>query len=77
MLVALSLTACTNDPQEATRVLEAQGYTNVVIEGYAFWGCDSNSDQFSNSWRATGVNGAPVKGVICSGWLKGYTVRVM
>lgn len=71
---ALTLSACGVNPEQGRRVLESQGYTNVVIGGWTMFGC-ANSDDFKSSFTATGSNGQKVEGVLCSGWLKGITVR--
>lgn len=70
----LALAGCGVDPGKAKRILEGQGMTDVVIGGYAFWGC-SDKDTFKSSFTAKDIKGQPVSGVICSGMLKGYTVR--
>ena len=72
-LVALS--GCT-DPKNATRALESAGYKDVQIEGYSFFGC-SGDDTYKTRFSATGVNGQPVDGVVCSGlFFKGQTIRL-
>lgn len=71
-VVAL-LASCGVNPHAAKSAIEAYGMTNVEIGGYAFFGC--GKDDFSSSFKATGVNGKPVSGVVCSGLLKGVTVR--
>lgn len=68
------LAGCGVNPEQATRILESQGYTEVRIGGYAFFGC-SEHDSFRSKFTATGANGQQVNGVICGGLLKGYTVR--
>lgn len=74
IVAASSLSSCGVNPTEATRALEAQGMTDVKIQGYAFWGC-AESDEFASKFEATGANGNAVSGVVCSGWFKGVTVR--
>ena len=71
--IALVLAGCTDAPT-ARKVLESQGYTDVQIGGYSFFGC-SESDQFHTEFTAKGMNGKQVSGVVCSGWMKGATVR--
>lgn len=72
--IALVLVGCT-DAKKATDVLESQGYTNIQIGGYSYFGC-SESDSVHTEFTATGVNGKPVSGVVCSSWWgKGATVR--
>lgn len=74
-IAALVILAACSDADTAKRAVEAQGFTDVVITGYTMWGC-SEDDTFRTGFYATGVNGVRVEGVVCSGWLKGATVRV-
>ncbi|WLR90898.1 hypothetical protein [Shinella zoogloeoides] len=62
------------DPATARRALEAQGLTNVRLDGYSFLGC-SRGETYSTSFRALGANGKPVSGVVCGGFFKNVTVR--
>lgn len=72
----VSLSACT-DTQEAQHVLEAQGFSDVVVTGYRFTGCGKD-DNVRTGFEATSINGTPVTGVVCSGigWGKSSTVRI-
>jgi hypothetical protein len=72
-LSALALSACSDAPT-AERVLIQNGYTKVVTTGYSVFGC-SDKDTFSTGFRAVSPNGTRVEGVVCSGWLKGATIR--
>lgn len=74
LCAAASVAACTR-PDQARQVLAAQGYTEIETTGYHVFGCSDN-DQFSTGFRARSVNGQRVRGVVCSGFLKGATVRV-
>ncbi len=71
---ALLLASCGVNPTTATRALEAQGLTNIQIEGYSWLGC-GKEDTFASNFSATGVNGAAVTGQVCQGLFKGTTVR--
>lgn len=71
--VLLALSAC-SDPKTARKALEDQGYTSIITKGYAFMGC-SEDDAFSTSFEAVSAAGKIVKGVVCSGWFKGATIR--
>ena len=70
----LLLSSCGVNPTTATRALEAQGLTNVRIEGYSWLGC-GKEDTFASNVSATGVNGVAVTGQVCQGLFKGTTVR--
>lgn len=65
--------SCT-DGDNATRILKEQGYTNIVITGHGFWSC-SKDDIFSTEFSAVSPTGITVKGVFCSGFTKGGTIR--
>jgi hypothetical protein len=71
---AACLGGCGVNERAAKTTLEAQGMTNVEIGGYPLWGCDEG-DTFKSKFTATGASGQPVSGVLCSGFLKGITVR--
>lgn len=71
---ALLIASCGVNPTTATRALEAQGLTNVRIEGYSWLGC-GKEDTFASNFSATGVSGAAVTGQVCQGLFKGTTVR--
>ena len=79
-VVWLSLTgltmSCEVSENEATRVLEAQGFDDIHLEGaeVVFSRC-SDSDSFSRGFRAKNSRGVEVRGVVCCGWLKACTVR--
>jgi hypothetical protein len=58
----------------ATHALDNQGFTEINLEGMAFFGC-SEDDYFRKKFTAKNVNGRSVSGVVCGGFLKGATVR--
>jgi len=79
LIVALSLIAalsagCTSSG-DATRALQGAGYTNIELTGYRFFGCGED-DTFHTGFQAVGPTGQRVSGVVCSGVLKGATVRI-
>ena len=65
--------SCTN-PEKAVEVLQKQGYTNIEITGYEFGAC-SEEDVFHTGFIAVSPSGYAVGGVVCSGLLKGSTIR--
>ena len=73
LFAVMLLSGCTA-PQDARDALEAQGFTEVSAGGYAFFGC-GNDDQFHTEFTAKNAAGKRVSGVVCSGWLKGATIR--
>jgi hypothetical protein len=72
-VVSIMLLGCTNG-DGAVRSLEGAGYTNIKITGYRLTGCHDD-DTFRTGFKATGPSGKPVTGVVCSGILKGSTIR--
>jgi len=75
MLVALSsvVFGCTR-PEQARTVLEQQGYDNIEIGWPRPHSCGED-DNFSATFTAV-KDGQEVKGVVCSGVLKGSTIRL-
>jgi hypothetical protein len=73
-LMLLCMTAC-SDQTTAVRLLEEQGYKNISITGYVFFGC-SEDDTFHTGFVATSAAGKQVEGVVCSDWFKGATIRL-
>ena len=80
LLIALAIlvvfTNCTNgsDFDKGKAQLENQGYTKVKDTGYS-WMCCSDSDMFASGFTAFDKNGNKQAGCICSGFLKGITIR--
>ena len=72
--LVICIVGCTNG-DGAVRALEGAGYTNIKITGYRITGCHDD-DTFRTGFKATGPSGKPVTGVVCSGILKGSTIRL-
>lgn len=72
--MAVILGACSDAPT-AKRILESAGYTDVSTSGYAFFAC-SQDDSFATGFTATAPGGQRISGAVCSGWLKGGTIRL-
>ncbi len=72
----LLLAACSGciDQPKAEKALKANNLKSVEITGYRFFGCGQD-DQFHTGFTALTQDNTPVSGVVCSGWLKGATVR--
>lgn len=70
------LIGCTNDTDfwKGKRQLENQGYTDIKNTGYSAFCCDEK-DQFSSGFTGKDKNGNVVSGCICSGIMKGITIR--
>lgn len=71
--LAITLTACSS-PNDANKALKAQGFTAIEAHGRAFFAC-SEDDTFATKFTATNPKGERVAGTVCSGWLKGATIR--
>ena len=69
----LLLAACTDKPG-AYKALDDLGFKNIDVGGYSWFMCDKN-DTFHTKFTAVNANGKPVSGAVCSGWLKGNTIR--
>lgn len=68
-----TLAACSDAPT-AERILAQNGYKNIKTTGYSMFSC-ADSDAFATGFVATSPNGTKVRGVVCSGWMKGGTIR--
>lgn len=69
---------CMVSETTAERLLEAQGYTEIVLGGPAPRHC-GRGDTRSRSFMAEGPTGQPVRGIVCCGgavWGKSCTLRL-
>jgi hypothetical protein len=76
LVVALALFipyAC-QSPETARKTLQDNGYTHIEITGYRWFICDEK-DTFSTGFKAVTPSGKQVSGAVCSGFLKGNTIR--
>ena len=74
LFLSAAFTGCI-DEDTATRALDGAGYTEIELIGYRLYGC-SESDDFATGFKAIGPTGRHVSGVVCSGVLKGATIRL-
>lgn len=68
---------CPGDADQAHRIVEDAGYTNITIGGAKPWRC-GRDDARSNSFEAIAPSGRHVEGVVCcsmTGCMKGCTMR--
>lgn len=72
LVIALFAIGCT-DGAAARSALEDDGYTDIELTGYSFFGC-GDDDTFHDGFRARRGDRV-VEGVVCCGWLKDCTVR--
>lgn len=73
VLVFFTLIGCSSS-NDAQKALKAAGYTDIQTHGKAFFAC-SEDDTFSTKFSATNPSGKRVSGTVCSGWIKGSTIR--
>jgi len=69
----LLLVGCT-DENGARKALTDQGYTNIEFTGYDFWTCGDDYT-FHTGFRAQSIAKKQVEGAVCSGWMKGYSIK--
>lgn len=73
--IPLALPNCLTQPEEATRILSASGYTGIEITGWRPFAAGKD-DTFSTGFRAVAPNGTIVTGAVTSGLFKGHTIRL-
>jgi hypothetical protein len=75
-ICSILLTSCTQ-PDRTIRILEDQGYYNIQTHGFGIMQLSqcSEDDTFRIPFTAESSTGRQVTGVVCSGILKGATVR--
>lgn len=73
LIMALVLTGCSSS-NDAIKALKSQGFTDIQTHGRAFFSC-SEDDTFATKFTAKNDKGETVTGAVCSGWLKGSTIR--
>ncbi len=74
ILAALAVFVPRTDSDTASRAVVNIGMKDVTITGFRIFGC-GEEDVFHTGFEATNSNGNRVSGVVCSGFLKGATVR--
>lgn len=72
--ITMLISSC-SDPENAERVLQSNGYTNIEITGWEPL-MKSEDDMYSTGFRATSPSGQIVEGVVTGGMLKGNTIRL-
>ena len=73
ILMSTALTSCSVDLEKATRLLTAEGITNIKLTGYSWFGC-GKEDEYNTGF--TGIkNNIEISGYVCCGIVKGCTIR--
>lgn len=70
----LLLAACTR-AEDVQSYANEQDWKSCTVTGYRWFGC-SKDDLYHTGFTAITKSGKQVSGVICSGWLKGATMRL-
>lgn len=63
-----------SDDKAATRLLTKNGYTDIRIKGYEFFGCGKD-EFFHTAFVAKNQYGVEIEGIVCKGILKDSTIR--
>jgi hypothetical protein len=70
----IALAGCTDEPG-ARKALEDQGYTQIEFTGYRIWTCGEDYT-YHTGFAAKSIAGKPVTGAVCSGFMKGKSIKV-
>ncbi len=73
LTVVFLLTGCV-DKDKAQRILQKEGYTNIQLTGYDWFGC-SRDDTFRTGFTAI-KDGKNYEGTVCNGFIGGSVVRI-
>lgn len=63
------------EDQNTVKVLEANGFNQVVLKGYDFFGCPKD-DIYRTMFEAKNAQGRTVTGTVCKGWFTGAYIRL-
>lgn len=76
-LAKMGLNPLMTDPDGAVATVENAGLTHARATGYGWFSCGvgEHSDFFRTKFKAVNQNGREVTGTVCSGFLKGSTIR--
>lgn len=72
--LVISLSACTSQ-EDVDKYSELENWKDATKTGYRFFGCGTG-DLWHTGFKAITQNDKAVAGVICSGLLKGATMRL-
>ena len=62
-----------HDDRTASRILTAQGYTNIQLKGQQWFGC--SKEDITHMGFTAQINSNIVDGVVCCGFYKNCTIR--
>jgi hypothetical protein len=75
VLVIVLLFSFGTDEQVAKKALDRNGYTDIQMTGYDFFGC-SKGDFFHTGFSGKDSKGNEVRGTVCSGLFRGSYIRI-
>lgn len=73
LLLLVCLAGCTSEIN-AKRILIDQGYTDIQFTGYRPFSC-GDEYTFQTGFKAKNAIGRQVSGTVCSGWMKGASIK--
>lgn len=73
IVLLIALVGCT-DESTARRTLQDQGYSDIQLTGYRPFACGDDYT-FHTGFSAKSIAGRPVTGTVCSGLLKGSSIK--
>lgn len=74
ILIASAVMMGCSDPRAASDAVDNMGFSDIETTGYRVFGCGDDYS-FHTGFRAKNPKGKVVTGVVCSGWLKGSSVK--
>jgi hypothetical protein len=75
LAIVCALLAGCYSSDDARKALEAEGFTDIQVNGHAWFAC-SEDDFYNTSFTAKNAHGNTVSGAVCSGILfKNSTIR--
>ena len=75
LIIAIALLSGCYSNKDAIAALTTSGYTDIELHGYAAFSC-AKDDTFAIKFTAKSPSGEAATGAVCSGWLKGKTIRL-
>lgn len=75
IVVVLVVSFSFGSDEKGTRsLLERNGYTDIHIKGYEYFGCGKD-EFFHTAFVAKNQHGVDVEGIVCKDFLKDSTIR--
>jgi len=75
-LILLFVSGCTDDSKYVTKIVEAEGFHDVNVLGYALFDCSEDDFRRTRFTAVSDSTGKEVSGTVCSRFLfKSSTIR--